>query len=72
MSIKMAECSSDEKKSALEVVSSPVTLPCGAILRNRVCKSAMTEGLADEWNRSTPALERLYESWSHNGEGVDF
>ncbi len=29
-----------------DVLSQPLTLPCGAILPNRIAKAAMTEGLA--------------------------
>ena len=31
-------------------------LPCGAVLKNRLCKSAMTEGLADEHARAVVLL----------------
>lgn len=55
--------------SNLDLVNSPLRLPCGAVLRNRICKSAMTELLADDLNRSTRELERLYEAWSLNGKG---
>ena len=30
----------------------------------------MTEGLADAWLRATPALERLYRTWSEGGSGL--
>ena len=30
----------------------------------------MTEGLADAWLRATPALERLYRTWSEGGAGL--
>lgn len=55
-------------------MSSPLaqslTLPCGAELPNRLGKSAMTEGLADPWDRPTPALNKLYETWSEGGTGL--
>jgi 2,4-dienoyl-CoA reductase-like NADH-dependent reductase (Old Yellow Enzyme family) len=51
-------------------LDSPLTLPCGATLPNRLAKAAMTERLADPHNRATPALERLYRLWSAGGAGL--
>ncbi|MGA1463534.1 MAG: NADH:flavin oxidoreductase/NADH oxidase family protein [Steroidobacteraceae bacterium] len=51
-------------------LDSPLALPCGAVLPNRLCKAAMTEGLADGWLRSTPRLESLYRTWSEGGAGL--
>ena len=51
-------------------ISSPLRLPCGAQLVNRLCKAALTEGLADPMNRATPELERLYRLWSEGGAGL--
>ena len=45
-------------------IKEQLELPCGSILSNRLCKTAMTEGLADELNRSTDELCTLYEKWS--------
>jgi len=45
-------------------------LPCGAVLPNRICKAAMTEGVADEWLRATPRHETLYRTWSNGGAGL--
>jgi 2,4-dienoyl-CoA reductase-like NADH-dependent reductase (Old Yellow Enzyme family) len=45
-------------------------LPCGAVLPNRICKAAMTEGVADEWLRATPRHETLYRTWSEGGAGL--
>lgn len=42
----------------------PLKLPCGATLKNRVAKSAMTEGIADEYNRATEGHATLYKAWS--------
>ncbi len=47
-----------------------LTLPCGAILFNRIAKAAMTEGLADSHGRPTPELDRLYGVWSDGGAGL--
>jgi 2,4-dienoyl-CoA reductase-like NADH-dependent reductase (Old Yellow Enzyme family) len=51
-------------------VSTSLTLPCGAILPNRLCKAAMTEGLADPWGRSTDKLVTLYRRWAKSGAGL--
>jgi 2,4-dienoyl-CoA reductase-like NADH-dependent reductase (Old Yellow Enzyme family) len=51
-------------------LAQPLRLPCGAVLLNRLCKSAMTEGIADPWLRATDRHERLYRRWSHGGAGL--
>src|SRR5690606_1384385 len=51
-------------------IADPLTLPCGVRLKNRLAKAAMTEGLADPWNRSTPRLETLYRRWAEGGAGL--
>jgi 2,4-dienoyl-CoA reductase-like NADH-dependent reductase (Old Yellow Enzyme family) len=48
----------------------PLTLPCGAVLPNRIAKAAMTEGLATPDGVPTPALEQLYGLWSDGGAGM--
>ncbi|ULQ47890.1 NADH:flavin oxidoreductase/NADH oxidase family protein [Flagellatimonas centrodinii] len=52
------------------LLSSPLTLPCGATLPNRLCKAAMTEGLANPQLQATPELETLYRRWSEGGAGL--
>jgi len=51
-------------------ISHPLTLPCGAVLSNRIAKAAMTEGLADIHGRPTAELEKLYGIWSDGGAGL--
>jgi 2,4-dienoyl-CoA reductase-like NADH-dependent reductase (Old Yellow Enzyme family) len=51
-------------------LASPLSLPNGSILPNRLCKSAMTEGLADKFDLPTPALIQLYKTWSQGGTGL--
>jgi 2,4-dienoyl-CoA reductase-like NADH-dependent reductase (Old Yellow Enzyme family) len=51
-------------------LSQPFTLPCGTILPNRICKAAMTEGLADADDNPTIELERLYQTWAEGGAGL--
>jgi 2,4-dienoyl-CoA reductase-like NADH-dependent reductase (Old Yellow Enzyme family) len=51
-------------------LAEPLRLPCGAVLPNRLCKAAMTEGLADPLLRATPRHETLYRRWSEGGAGL--
>lgn len=51
-------------------LAQPLELPCGAVLANRLAKSAMSEGLADFDNHSTPRLETLYRRWGGSGAGL--
>ncbi len=51
-------------------LNSPITLPCGAVLKNRLVKAAMTEGAADTNNRATQRHVRLYRRWAGSGAGM--
>ncbi|MDP3295424.1 MAG: hypothetical protein Q8M37_11910 [Nevskia sp.] len=51
-------------------IGSELRLPCGAVLKNRLAKAAMTEGLADPLNRVSERHVRLYERWAGNGFGL--
>ena len=51
-------------------LADPLLLPCGVTLPNRLCKAAMTEGLADGLLRATPRLDALYGLWSAGGAGL--
>ena len=53
----------------LDLLKSPFKLPCGAVLPNRLCKAAMTEGLSPD---GLPNIqhERLYRAWAHCGVGM--
>ncbi len=51
-------------------IASPLALPCGATIPNRICKAALTEGLADPMSRATVRHERLYRAWSEGGAGL--
>jgi 2,4-dienoyl-CoA reductase-like NADH-dependent reductase (Old Yellow Enzyme family) len=52
------------------VLQKSLTLPCGAIIPNRLAKAAMTEGLATMRGVPTAELERLYGIWSDGGAGT--
>ncbi len=51
-------------------LADPIVLPCGITLPNRLGKSAMTEGLADKFDRPTERHNTLYKSWSNGGAGL--
>lgn len=51
-------------------IGQSLTLPCGAVLPNRIGKAAMTEGLADTHGHPTAELEKLYGIWSDGGAGL--
>ena len=53
-----------------DLLASPLKLPCGVSIPNRLGKSAMTEGLADAYDNPTDALVQLYRSWSAGGTGL--
>ena len=52
------------------MLDQPLTLPCGAVVPNRMCKAAMTEGLAHSDGTASEELERLYGIWSDGGAGI--
>lgn len=56
--------------SGQDPLAEPLTLPCGAVLKNRLCKAAMTEGLADADDRATTRHETLYRRWADGGAGL--
>ncbi len=51
-------------------LAQPFPLPCGAVLPNRLCKAAMTEGLGDSRLRATERHVRLYRAWGDGGVGL--
>ncbi|RJP94761.1 MAG: NADH:flavin oxidoreductase/NADH oxidase family protein [Desulfobacteraceae bacterium] len=52
------------------ILSAPLSLPCGAKIKNRLCKSAMSENLGAVDHRPTSRLSRLYEKWANGGVGL--
>jgi 2,4-dienoyl-CoA reductase-like NADH-dependent reductase (Old Yellow Enzyme family) len=51
-------------------LDTPLTLPCGVVLPNRIAKTALGEGLADFSNRATPGHATLYQRWARGGAGL--
>ena len=54
----------------IDPLAQPLPLPCGAVIPNRLCKAAMTEGLGDAQLRATERHVRLYRAWSEGGAGL--
>lgn len=52
------------------MIEQSLTLPCGHMVPNRLCKSAMTEGLANAHDRATTAHQRLYSTWARGGAAI--
>jgi len=51
-------------------ITEAFTFPCGQAVKNRLCKAAMTEGLADARNRATGRHVTLYRRWAAGGAGL--
>lgn len=52
------------------MLNSPITLPCGATLSNRLAKSALTERLSRADYLPNELHRRLYQSWAEQGPGL--
>lgn len=48
-------------------LAAPLTLPCGARLKNRIAKSAMSDSLGDGRGQPTEAQIRIYDRWARGG-----
>ena len=53
--------------SNTNVLTQPLHLPCGAVLKNRIAKSAMSDSLGNGCGAPTDAQIRLYERWAEGG-----
>jgi 2,4-dienoyl-CoA reductase-like NADH-dependent reductase (Old Yellow Enzyme family) len=51
-------------------ISDSLILPCGAVLKNRIAKSAMSENLATADYLANKKFNNLYETWSSGGAGL--
>lgn len=49
---------------------SPLTLPNGAVIPNRIAKAAMEENMADAAHAPSAQLLRLYQAWAKGGAGL--
>ncbi|MDQ0313965.1 oxidoreductase [Amorphus orientalis] len=53
--------------TAPDVLFTPLTLPCGQVLKNRLVKAAMSDSLGDGRGNPTDPQIRLYERWAEGG-----
>ncbi len=52
------------------LINESFTLPCGQILKNRVCKAAMTERIASGDNLANQGHINLYDIWADGDIGI--
>ncbi len=57
----------DKSPALMQRLSQPLQLPCGAVLKNRLGKSAMSDSLGNGQGDPTPQQQRLYERWAQGG-----
>lgn len=57
-------------RAHVDTLSQSLTLPCGAVLKNRIAKAAMTEGLSGGDNQVNDRHIELYRRWGEGGAGV--
>lgn len=53
-----------------ELLFNALELPCGAVLKNRIVKSAMSDSLGDGTGHPTIEQNRLYQRWAEGGLAV--
>ena len=51
-------------------LSTPLSLPNGAVVPNRLAKAAMEENMADAGQVPGPAIRALYTAWAQGGAGL--
>jgi len=58
------------KSPACLPLSTPLALPNGAVIPNRVAKASMEENMADAGQLPGPAIRALYAAWAAGGAGL--
>jgi 2,4-dienoyl-CoA reductase-like NADH-dependent reductase (Old Yellow Enzyme family) len=58
------------KSPAALPLSTPLSLPNGAVIPNRVAKASMEENMADAGQVPGPAIRALYAAWAQGGAGL--
>lgn len=53
-----------------QIIQSTLELPCGAVIKNRIAKSPMSDSLSDGGGNPTDEQIRLYERWAEGGVGL--
>ena len=52
------------------IMNSSFTLPCGQVIKNRICKAAMTERIAKGNNLAHQGHINLYQKWAEGNIGI--
>jgi 2,4-dienoyl-CoA reductase-like NADH-dependent reductase (Old Yellow Enzyme family) len=52
------------------LINESFTLPCGQVIKNRICKAAMTERIAKGNNLAHQGHVNLYERWADGDIGI--
>ena len=52
------------------LINESFTLPCGQVVKNRVCKAAMTERIAKGNNLAHQGHANLYDRWADGNMGI--
>ncbi len=60
----------DDRTGDAEVLATPLLLPCGVVLKNRLVKAAMSDSLGDGAGRQTEQQIELYRRWTSGGAAV--
>ncbi|MBA4284991.1 MAG: NADH oxidase [Xanthomonadaceae bacterium] len=60
----------DSSPLASHLLTQPLHLPNGSVIRNRLAKASMSETLATYSNRPTEKLVTLYRRWASSGIGL--
>ena len=61
-----------KNSDSIPSLQSSLELPCGAILKNRLAKSPMSDSLADGEGNPGEAQIRLYQRWAEGGAAISF
>ena len=54
----------------MTILKDKITLPCGAQIKNRICKAAMTERIAFANNYTNQRHLNLYKKWAEGDIGI--
>ncbi len=63
--------SSSADSPSVNALATPLALPNGTTIKNRLAKAAMSEQLGSPAHGPTPELERLYSRWAEGGVGLN-
>ena len=55
----------------VSICQNELALPCGARLKNRIAKSAMSENMANSQNCPDEKFEKLYKTWANGGDSLE-